>query len=97
MDPEAYTRLLNGEKAQLVFTDPPYNVKVDGHVSGLGKVKHREFAMASGDMSEAAFTGFLQTAFANLAAASIDGAIQFICMDWRHIGEVVAAGKPIAS
>jgi DNA modification methylase len=97
MDPEAFTRLLDGEKAQLVFTDPPYNVKVDGHVSGLGKFKHREFAMASGEMSEAAFTGFLQTAFANLAAGSVDGAIHFICMDWRHIGEVITAGKQIYS
>ena len=57
--PETYARLLNGERAQMVFTDPPYNVKIEGHVSGLGKVKHREFAMASGEMSEAEFTGFL--------------------------------------
>jgi DNA modification methylase len=92
-DPAVYSRLLNGEEAQMVFTDPPYNVPIDGHICGLGKVQHREFAMAAGEMSTAEFTGFLSTAFSNLAEASIDGAIHFICMDWRHIGEVVAAGN----
>jgi DNA modification methylase len=89
----AYTCLLGGERAQMVFTDPPYNVRIDGHVSGLGRVKHREFAMASGEMSEAEFTGFLKTVFANLASHAADGAIHFICMDWRHMGEVLAASK----
>ena len=92
-DPASYDRLLDDDRAQLVFTDPPYNVPIDGHVGGLGKVKHREFAMASGEMSEAEFTDFLTTAFRQLAAASADGAIQFICMDWRHLGEVIAAGN----
>lgn len=91
--PEAYARLLEGAKAQLVFTDPPYNVPIDGHVGGLGKVKHREFAMASGEMSEAEFTAFLTTVFQNLAGASADGAISFICMDWRHVSEVLSAGR----
>ncbi len=91
-NPGTYARLLNGADAQMVFTDPPYNVSIDGHVSGLGKVKHREFAMASGEMSEAEFTAFLATVFRNLADHSASGAIQFICMDWRHIGEVIAAG-----
>ena len=76
----------------MVFTDPPYNVKIDGHVGGSGRIKHREFAMASGEMSVSEFTGFLRTSFANLAAASLDGAIHFICMDWRHIQEVLTAG-----
>jgi len=91
-DPDIYTRLLDGAEAQMIFTDPPYNVAIDGHVSGLGKVRHREFAMASGEMSTAAFTGFLTTVFRNLAGHSSDGAIHFICMDWRHIGDVIAAG-----
>ena len=93
LDPDTYTRLLDGETAQMVFTDPPYNVKIGGHVSGLGKVKHREFAMASGEMDEAAFTGFLKSAFANLADVASDGAIHFIAMDWRHMGEVLEAGR----
>jgi DNA modification methylase len=92
-DPATYARLLDGAKAQMVFTDPPYNVAVDGHVCGLGKVKHREFAMASGEMREDQFTAFLAAAFRNLANNSADGAIHFICMDWRHIGEVIAAGR----
>jgi DNA modification methylase len=92
-DPEVYARLLEGAEAQMVFSDPPYNVAVDGHVGGLGKTKHREFAMASGEMNEAEFTAFLGTVFRNLAGHSADGAIHYICMDWRHAGEVLAAGK----
>jgi hypothetical protein len=92
-NPDTYDRLLDGEKAQLVFTDPPYNVKIDGHVSGLGGVKHREFAMASGEMSEAEFTRFLAQVFGNLATHSVDGAIHYVCMDWRHMAEVLAAGR----
>ena len=78
---ESHTRLLNGELAQMVFTDPPYNVPVDGHVCGLGSTKHADFAMASGEMSEAEFTTFLATVFGNLANYSVDGAIHFICID----------------
>ena len=92
-DPDTYARLLEGAEAQMIFTDPPYNVPIEGHVSGLGKVKHREFAMASGEMPEAEFTTFLATVFRNLAGHSVEGAIHFICMDWRHLGEVLAAGK----
>jgi len=86
---ETYTHLLKDAVAQMVFTDPPYNVPIDGHVSGLGDVKHREFAMASGEMSAAEFTRFLTTVFNNLASVSADGAIHFICMDWRHMSEVL--------
>ncbi|MEO0398436.1 MAG: DNA methyltransferase [Pseudomonadota bacterium] len=92
-DRRTYERLLDGATAQMVFTDPPYNVPVDGHVSGKGKHKHREFAMASGEMSETAFTTFLTNVFFHLAAASDDGAVHFICMDWRHMAEVLAAGR----
>ena len=75
----------------MVFTDPPYNVRIDGHVSGLGKVKHREFAMDSGEMTEAEFAGFLKLVFANLVEASVDGSVHFVAMDWRHIAEVMTA------
>ncbi len=92
---ETFARLLDGEAAQMVFTDPPYNVKIDGHVSGLGAIKHREFAFASGEMNEAEFTAFLAKVFANLATHAADGAIHFVCMDWRHIGEVHAAAHGI--
>jgi DNA modification methylase len=91
-DLEVSARLLDGERAQMVFTDPPYNVKIDGHVSGLGAVKHREFAFASGEMTQTEFTAFLERVFANLVLRAVDGAIHFVCMDWRHLGEVLAAG-----
>ena len=87
--------LLGAKKAQMVFTGPPYNVAIGGNVSGLGKEKHREFAMASGEMSAHEFTEFLKTAFMRLADFSTNGSIHFICMDWRHIRELLeAAAKP---
>lgn len=95
LDAAVVTRLMAGAQARMVFTDPPYNVKIDGHVSGLGKVKHREFAMAAGEMSRAQFTAFLTQAFRNLASHSLDGAIHFICMDWRHMGEMLSAGEEV--
>ncbi len=93
LDAKIYARLLDGEQAQMVFTDPPYNVPVDGHVSGLGSVRHAEFAMASGEMSEEAFTAFLKTVFGLMVDHSVDGAIHFVCMDWRHLYELLTAGR----
>ena len=81
----------------MVFTDPPYNVPIDGHVGGSGAVKHREFAMASGEMSKPEFIAFLRTSFQNLAEYSVDGSIHFICMDWRHMEEMLAAGEGVYS
>lgn len=92
-DPTAFEDLLDGKKAQMVFTDPPYNVPIDGHVGGLGRVRHREFAMASGEMSQADFTKFLTTVLSNLAAVSTDGSIHYVCMDWRHLQEILVAGN----
>jgi DNA modification methylase len=88
-------RLMAGEIARMVFTDPPYNVKIDGHVGGAGKIKHREFAMASGEMSQDAFTQFLTEVLGHMAGASCDGAIHFVCMDWRHMAELQAAGNAV--
>ena len=93
LDETTYAGLLGDEKAALVFTDPPYNVPVDGHVSGNGAVRHREFAMATGEMSEAEFTQFLRNTCGLLAAHSAPGSIHYVCMDWRHVGELTAAGK----
>jgi DNA modification methylase len=94
-DQAAYDQLLAGAKAEFVFTDPPYNVAIDGHVCGLGRVHHREFAMGSGEMNEAEFTAFLKAVFALLAENSIDGSIHQICMDWRHIWEMLEAGRTV--
>ena len=87
-----YQRLLNGAKAGIVFTDPPYNVPIDGHVAGNGQTKHREFAMAAGEMSVEQYTAFLERTFRNLLAFSTDGSIHYLCMDWRHLPEILAAG-----
>lgn len=90
-----FEALLAGENAQVIFTDPPYNVPIDGHVSGLGKVRHREFAMASGEMSSKEFTQFLKLTLGNAASFCRNGAIAFVCMDWRHIAELAAAGEEV--
>jgi DNA modification methylase len=89
--------LMDGELAIMVITDPPYNVKIQGNVGGLGRIKHAEFAMASGEMTKAQFTAFLKAAFTNLTAFSVDGSIHFIFMDWRHIGEVEEAALGVYS
>ena len=94
-DNTTYELLLDGEKADFVITDPPYNVAIDGHVCGKGAIRHREFAMASGEMSPVAFTGFLTTVYQHLAAHSTDGAIHDIFMDWRHVAEMMAAGNEV--
>lgn len=91
--PDDFGKLLNGQPAGLIFTDPPYNVPIDGHVCGLGRVRHREFAMGVGEMSGAAFTAFLEQTLGNAARSARDGAIAFVCMDWRHIGELLTAGR----
>jgi DNA modification methylase len=97
LEAESYHALLGNAKAAMVFTDPPYNVPVDGHVSGLGKVKRREFAMATGEMSKPEFTGFLKTVFQRLVESSADGSIHYVCMDWRHMGEMAEAGEGVYS
>lgn len=95
LDANNVDALMDGAKARMVFTDPPYNVPIDGHVCGSGAIKHREFVMASGEMSQSEFTQFLMTAFENLKRSSMDGSIHFICMDWRHITEITAAGDQV--
>src|SRR5216684_8919309 len=93
LDESTYAVLMKGQKAHAVFADPPYNVKIDGNVCGKGKIHHREFAMAAGEMSEPEFVDFLCSALSFLQRHSCDGSVHFICMDWRHAGEVLQAGK----
>ena len=88
-------RLLGNERADLVFTDPPYNVAIDGNVCGLGSVKHREFAFASGEMSRSQFITFLTDTLGNIARHMRNGAIAYVCMDWRHASEVLEAGEAV--
>jgi DNA modification methylase len=93
---KSFEKLMTGEQAQMIFADPPYNLRID-QISGLGASKHSEFAMASGEMSEAEFTAFLQKALSLMAANSVDGAIHFICMDWRHLFELLSAARSVYS
>lgn len=88
-----YTNLMERGEAAVAFADPPYNVQIDGHASGLGSIHHREFPMAHGEMDPAAFTKFLTRACSLASEHSRDGAIHFVCMDWRHVGELLAAGR----
>lgn len=88
-----YATLLKDQKATMVFCDAPYNVPIQGHVSGLGKVQHREFPMASGEMTSAEFTSFLAATFNRLVRWSANGSIHFHCMDWRHAREIMDAGS----
>jgi len=90
---ESYKELLGKMRADIVVTDPPYNVKIQGHVCGNGKVKHSEFAMASGEMSDGEFVDFLKTSCSNMVKYSRDGSIHYIFMDWRHIDALIRAGK----
>ena len=92
---ESFGQLLQGERVQLAFADPPYNVPIRGHVSGKGRVKHLEFAQASGEKTQAQFTKFLEECFGLLAEHSDDGSIHFVCTDWRHIDEMLTAGKRV--
>ena len=93
LEPEAFTALMGAERAAMVFTDPPYNVPIEGHAGGLGTIHHRPFPMASGEMNEAEFAAFLGQACHNLAASSTAGSLHYICMDWRHLDVVLAVGR----
>jgi DNA modification methylase len=92
---ESFTSLMGGDQADLVFTDPPYNVPINGHVSGMGKTRHREFAQGVGELSEDGFIAFLEAALGNAVRCSRDGALQTVAMDWRHYPELLAAARTI--
>jgi DNA modification methylase len=91
-DAASYALLLGGKHADLVCTDPPYNVPIEGHVSGRGRTRHGEFAMASGEMSQAEFLQFLSTTLGLAVNTSRDGALHYIFMDWRHLFALLSAG-----
>lgn len=89
----SYEQLLGDSKARMALTDPPYNVPIDRFVGGLGKAKHREFAMAAGEMSEDQFSSFLFTAISNMAEFIMDGGLLYSFMDFRHVRELLDAGR----
>jgi len=92
-DASNYIALLRGKRAAAALIDPPYNVRIAGHASGLGKVRHREFAMASGEMIEPEFIQFLLEILRHLLNNLVDGALIFECMDWRHLWEALSAAR----
>lgn len=93
LEEASYVTLMGNEKAQMVFTDSPYNVPIDGHVCGNGAIKHAEFEMAAGEMSEDEFSAFLTKSMSLFRAYSAKGSIAFSCMDWRHMTEMLHAGR----
>lgn len=93
LNPDSYRRLLDGKRCQLLCTDPPFNVKIDGHVSGKGAIKHKEFSMASGELSSTEFEEFLYRAITNAVEHLNDGACSYLFMDWRHDQELQAAAR----
>jgi DNA modification methylase len=94
LESHSYAMMDQG-RAHAVFTDPPYNVRINGHATGLGAVQHKDFKMASGEMSVSQFTDFLAQVFTLLAAHSRDGSLHYLFMDWRHLTEILDAGKQV--
>ena len=95
-DAAAIRDLMGGERASMVFTDPPYNVRVRDIV-GRGKVRHAEFAMASGEMTSGEFRDFLTTTLGIAAKYSLQGSVSYVAMDWRHVADLIEAGKEVYS
>lgn len=93
LDESTFIALMGDERADMILQDPPFNVPVNGHVCGAGKTKHKEFAMASGEMSTDEFTEFLRQNFALCAKFSCPGALHYNFMDWRHLAEILTAGR----
>ncbi len=94
-DPATADVLMTSAQARAVITDPPYNVAINGHVTGRGKYQHAEFTMASGEMDTKAFTAFLEESLAQLASVCADGSLHYIFMDWRHLTELLCAGNRV--
>jgi DNA modification methylase len=94
-NPNAYEQLMQGEVAEMGIHDPPYNVRIQGNVGGRGKIKRREFACASGEMTPAEFKAFLGDTLGHCAQNSDDGAIHYVFIDWRHVGELLDAGAEV--
>jgi DNA modification methylase len=93
LEEPTYVALLDGHKVKAVWSDPPYNVKVNGHISGLGNTKHREFVQASGEMSEAEFIAFLTKYLILTKLHSVLGSLHYSCMDAAHNFELLNAAR----
>lgn len=91
---DTYVTLMGNERAQMVLTDPPYNVKVK-NIGSMGKTKHEEFAMASGEMTPAEFIEFLSTFMHHAKVYSVNGSLHYFFMDWKHVGEITTAAASV--
>lgn len=92
-DTVCWEALLADDRARLVFADPPYNVPIEGHVTGTGQ--HREFVMGAGELTRPEFTTFLRAVFRNCVRFSVAGSIHYQCMDWRHMREMLDAADGV--
>jgi ParB-like chromosome segregation protein Spo0J len=90
---QTFKTLMGNRRAAVVSVDPPYNVRIDGHATGKGAIHHREFAMASGEMSDAEYVSFLGTSLRLLARYSANNSLHYLFIDWRHVGDLIAVGK----
>ncbi len=95
LEPQSYSTLMGSRRADVVFVDMPFNVHINGHVCGNGSIRHREFPMASGELTEFEFISFLSSSLRLLAQYSTVGSVHFVCMDWRHMSELLTAGKQV--
>ena len=95
LEQASWAMLMDDERATIIVTDPPFNCPIDGHVSGLGQHKHRDFAMAVGEMTSSEFTAFLQSAMALAHQWSDPGSVHYWCMDWRNVVEIGSAGNAV--
>jgi DNA modification methylase len=93
LEEESFDTLMDGELADMVFADDPYNLKIQDNAAGSGKIKYREFAHASGELSSKGFIDFLTRVFLYLVSFTTDGSIHYHCMDWRHVMEISLAGN----
>ena len=93
LEPANYKALMNGDMAHAIFTDPPWNVPISGHVCGNGQIQHDEFAMASGEMTDDEFVAFLEAFIALVIEYSKDGSLHYLCIDWRGIYQMISAGQ----
>jgi DNA modification methylase len=97
LEESSFVTLMNGKRASMILSDPPYNLRIENFVSGLGKIQHTNFAMASGEMSEAEFILFLQRICSLFARHSYNGSLHYLFIDWRHVGELLTAAKGVYS
>ena len=97
LEESSFVTLMNGKRASMILSDPPYNLRIENFVSGLGKIQHTNFAMASGEMSEAEFIVFLRQICSLFARHSYNGSLHYLFIDWRHVGELLTAAKAVYS